>query len=73
MKFDRVAVLTKYVESVWIWVTHLIQEWILSVSFIEGKDGIDLCNLLWQLITIALNNYIEITILLLYVSIYANL
>lgn len=73
MKFDRVAVLTKYVESVWIWVTHLIQEWILGVSFIEGKDGIDLCNLLWQLITIALNNYIEITILLLYVSIYANL
>lgn len=73
MKFDRVAVLTKYVESVWIWVTHLIQEWILSVSFIEGKDGIDLCKLLWQLITIALNNYIEITILLLYVSIYANL
>lgn len=73
MKFDRVAVLTKYVESVWIWVTHLIQEWILGVFFIEGKDGIDLCNLLWQLITIALNNYIEITILLLYVSIYANL
>lgn len=73
MKFDRVAVLTKYVESVWIWVTHLIQEWILGVSFTEGKDGIDLCNLLWQLITIALNNYIEITILLLYVSIYANL